>query len=181
MAVRAYLGVSGLDPILIKLMAPEIAPPVVGGVVMTAVQTAGSMWARCSIGRGWYSGVRLLVPLTATGQSPVVFLAVRPPTQGALRLRSVACCFWVTPLAAPLAQGHAWVSPISPERTSIQPKLDHGSEEYLGPSTVDRISNIQIDCGCIGCTGVSDHPRGNLQHDGVFQPRPRDAGHDLLH
>ena len=38
MAVRAYLGVSGLDPILIKLMAPEIAPPVVGSVVMTAVQ-----------------------------------------------------------------------------------------------------------------------------------------------
>ena len=112
-------------------MPPKVAPPIISGVLVPAIQAVGGMRTRFAFGRGGDGGSSLLIPFATPGECPVVFLTVRPSTGGTLSLRSTARRFRVTPLPATLTQGQPRICPGGPERTRVQSKLDRAPEEQL--------------------------------------------------
>ena len=80
-----------LDPVLIKVMMPEVAFVTIGGVVLPAINAARGVWAWHAFSRGGDGRGRFSIALAAPRESAMVLMSVRTYAEGSLRLKRLEC------------------------------------------------------------------------------------------
>jgi hypothetical protein len=146
---------------MIESMVPKIAATIVGSVIFPAIDTLGFMRAGVTcLSSGGVQPVKAS-PTTAS-ERVVVLTAVRPRAVWTLDLRGMTGLGGMAPLPAANTEGKAWVGPCRLEVSHILPKLDGATDESLGSSTADQVSNVEINCRRVRRGGVPDNPGASL-------------------
>jgi len=84
MLLFTHLSIACFDPVLVKLMMPEVAFVTIGRMVLPAVKAARGVQAQHTFSCGRDRRGHLSIPFATSGESAMVLSSMWSHTQGAL-------------------------------------------------------------------------------------------------